>query len=217
MQEKVIKVCQISGKPLKPKEAMPADWIREPILNLIKNHYPNFKEDGYVSITELNNFQARYAEHLLKLDNPTLTKNEQEVIQSFESNQFLSKSPGELDEEEEVNFNQRLADKIASFGGSWKFILSFAFMCIAWIGFNLYKGDKGFDIYPFILLNLVLSCIAALQAPLIMMSQNRKEEKDRRRSVNDYRINLKAELEIKQLHEKVDLLMIKLFEKNTSD
>ncbi len=208
------KVCQISGKPIKNREAMPVDWIREPILDLIKKHYPDFKEDGYVSIRELNNLQAKYAENLLKRDDPILNKSEQEVIASFESNELLSRSPAELEEEEILSFTQKLADKIARFGGSWKFILSFAFFCVFWMGYNVYQGDRGFDVYPFILLNLVLSCIAALQAPLIMMSQNRKEEKDRQRSVNDYRINLKAELEIKQLHEKIDLLMVKLVEKN---
>lgn len=208
------KISQISGKHLRGNEAMPADWIREPILELIRQHYPGFKSDGYISVTELNNFQAQYAEQLLKQDDPILNKSEQEVIRSIESNQLLSKSPTELEEEEPLTFSQRLADRIAQFGGSWRFILSFAFLCILWMWYNIYRGQEGFDVYPFILLNLVLSCVAALQAPLIMMSQNRKEQKDRQRSVNDYRVNLKAELEIKQLHEKVDLLMIKLFEKN---
>jgi len=206
MKQLAHKVCQISGKPVKSKEAMPVDWIREPILELIKKHYPQFKEDGFVSIDELNNFQAKYAEHLLKQDDPILNKNQQEVIQSIQDNELLSKSPRELEEEEELSFGQKLADKIALFGGSWRFILSFLFFFSAWICYNLYAGNSGFDMYPFILLNLVLSCIAALQAPLIMMSQNRKEEKDRQRSVNDYRINLKAELEIKQLHEKIYFL-----------
>jgi uncharacterized membrane protein len=213
MKEKT-KVCQISGKHLKQNEAMPAEWIREPILELIRQHYPGFRDDGYVSISELNSFQAKYAEQLLKQDDPILNKSEQEVIQSIESNEVLSRSPSELEEEEPLTFGQRLSDRIAEFGGSWRFIISFALFCVAWMLYNLMKGNSGFDVYPFILLNLVLSCIAALQAPLIMMSQNRKEEKDRQRSVNDYRVNLKAELEIKQLHEKVDLLMIKLFEKN---
>lgn len=217
MKEKSEKICQISGKPLRVREAMPVDWIREPILELIKKHYPNLKEDGYISVTELNNFQAKYAENLLKQDDPVLNTSEQEVIRSIESNELLSKSPSELEDEEHLTFSQRLADRIAEFGGSWRFIISFALFCVAWMIYNIIKGPAGFDVYPFILLNLVLSCIAALQAPLIMMSQNRKEEKDRQRSVNDYRVNLKAELEIKQLHEKVDLLMIKLFEKEDNE
>ena len=103
---------------------------------------------------------------------------------------------------------QKVSDKVARFGGSWKFIIIFFFILVAWIIFNtVAPGKADFDPYPFILMNLVLSCIAALQAPIIMMSQNRKEEKDRKRSENDYLINLKAELEIRSLHQKMDILM----------
>ncbi len=110
--------------------------------------------------------------------------------------------------QEAITRGQRLADKVASFGGSWTFIVSFFIILTAWILFNTMakKGDD-FDPYPFILMNLVLSCIAALQAPVIMMSQNRQEEKDRKRSENDYLINLKAELELRSLHQKMDLLL----------
>ena len=103
---------------------------------------------------------------------------------------------------------QRLADKVAQFGGSWTFIISFFIVLIVWIMYNLKApAQKIFDPYPFILMNLVLSCIAAIQAPIIMMSQNRKEEKDRQRAENDYMINLKAEIQIRALHHKIDLLM----------
>lgn len=110
--------------------------------------------------------------------------------------------------QEEISRGQRLADKVASFGGSWTFIVSFFIILTAWILYNTMapQGDN-FDPYPFILMNLVLSCIAALQAPVIMMSQNRQEEKDRKRSENDYLINLKAELELRSLHQKMDLLI----------
>lgn len=110
--------------------------------------------------------------------------------------------------EEILSRGQKVSDKVASFGGSWSFIISFFIILVAWIAFNS-MAEKGleFDPYPFILMNLVLSCIAALQAPIIMMSQNRQEEKDRKRGENDYLVNLKAELEIKALHEKMDLLL----------
>ncbi|MBX2982516.1 MAG: DUF1003 domain-containing protein [Flavobacteriales bacterium] len=110
--------------------------------------------------------------------------------------------------QEAISRGQRLADKVAAFGGSWTFIVSFFIILTAWILYNSLapKGDN-FDPYPFILMNLVLSCIAALQAPVIMMSQNRQEEKDRKRSENDYLINLKAELELRSLHQKMDLLL----------
>jgi uncharacterized membrane protein len=112
-------------------------------------------------------------------------------------------------EQKEMTFGERLSDKVASFGGSWKFIITFFAILIGWILLNaIVLTQKAFDPYPFILLNLVLSCIAAIQAPIIMMSQNRKEDKDRLRAQNDYLINMKAEMEIKNLQ----LNMKNLFE-----
>lgn len=103
---------------------------------------------------------------------------------------------------------QKISDKVAHFGGSWYFIIGFFIVLSAWILYNSsVPGKDAFDPYPYILMNLILSCIAALQAPIIMMSQNRVEEKDRKRSENDYLINLKAELEIRSLHQKIDLLL----------
>ncbi len=103
---------------------------------------------------------------------------------------------------------QRVSDKVARFGGSWNFIITFTIILILWIIYNVAApANAHFDPYPFILMNLVLSCIAALQAPVIMMSQNRKEEKDRKQNENDYMINLKAEIQIRSLHQKMDLLL----------
>jgi uncharacterized membrane protein len=110
--------------------------------------------------------------------------------------------------QEELTRGQRISDKVARFGGSWMFIISFGIVLSVWILFNALAPAHGkFDPYPFILMNLILSTIAALQAPIIMMSQNRQEEKDRKRAENDYLINLKAELELRSLHQKVDLLL----------
>jgi len=110
-------------------------------------------------------------------------------------------------ENKDIPFSGRLADKVASFGGSWKFIILFLLFMFTWISINIYLATKPFDPYPFILLNLLLSTIAALQAPVILMSQNRKEQKDRQRAINDYLINLKSEIEIRNLHQKLDLLI----------
>jgi uncharacterized membrane protein len=107
-----------------------------------------------------------------------------------------------------ISPGNRLADKVASFGGSWRFIGAFFAFIVLWIGSNIYLLTRPFDPYPFILLNLILSCVAAIQAPVIMMSQNRKEEKDRLRAQNDYLVNLKAEIEIRNLHQKLDMLII---------
>ncbi len=115
----------------------------------------------------------------------------------------LSNPPSET-----ITTGQSIADKVASFGGSWKFIIMFGVIVAVWVVFNvLALGVLKFDPFPFILMNLVLSCIAALQAPIILMSQNRKEEKDRKRAENDYLVNLKAEMEIRSLHQKIDLLL----------
>lgn len=120
----------------------------------------------------------------------------------------MEKEPMSNSEEKPLSFGDRMADKIADFGGSWTFILSFMGFLLVWISFNIYwLSNKGFDPYPFILLNLILSCIAALQAPVIMMSQNRQEEKDRERAKEDLKINQKAEEEIRSLHIKLDLLI----------
>lgn len=110
-------------------------------------------------------------------------------------------------EERNPSFSNRIADKVATFGGSWKFIISFLLFMGLWILANFYFLNKSFDPYPFILLNLILSTIAALQAPVILMSQNRQEAKDRQRAINDYLINLKAEIEVRRMHEKIDLLI----------
>ena len=109
--------------------------------------------------------------------------------------------------DEHMTFVQRAADAVARFAGSWAFIFSFIAVMVIWMVINLVLGSRAFDEYPFILLNLVLSCIAAVQAPLIMMSQNRQEAKDRQRAENDYKINLKSELIIDDLHKKLDLVL----------
>jgi len=137
-----------------------------------------------------------------------LTDLEKTVVSAIEDKAILS-DRSESDEDQKLTFGQRIADKVASFGGSWTFILSFGAFLFLWIAANAwFLANKGFDPYPFILLNLILSCIAALQAPVIMMSQNRQEEKDRERAKKDYMINLKSELEIRMLHEKIDHLIM---------
>lgn len=128
------------------------------------------------------------------------------VRESLQEERFLADKLLETGEET-ITKGQSIADKIANFGGSWSFIISFILVLIVWILFNVVAIEYQFDPFPFILMNLVLSCLAALQAPIIMMTQNRKEEKDRRRAENDYMINLKAEMEIRALHQKMDLLL----------
>ena len=149
--------------------------------------------------TDINN--------LLKSEDEQLTKLQQIVKQAIAEEKLIVENllhqPKEI-----LSRGQSISDKVATFGGSWKFIISFSVILSVWILFNTLSPRRDeFDPYPFILMNLVLSAIAALQAPIIMMSQNRKEEKDRKRSENDYLINLKAELEVRSLHQKIDLLL----------
>jgi len=137
-----------------------------------------------------------------------LKKLEELVEGSLSEERLLSSRLLSLENDPETSFGQRLADQVADFGGSWAFILFFFGVIIVWIGLNLMAVGLGkWDPYPFILLNLVLSCTAALQAPIIMMSQNRQEEKDRRRARGDFLINMKAEMEVRNLHGKIDLLL----------
>ncbi len=130
------------------------------------------------------------------------------VNDSIKEEQLLSSRLIELELDTDLSLGQKYADKVAEFGGSWKFIILFFSILLIWIFSNIwFLGEQPFDPYPFILLNLVLSTIAAVQAPIIMMSQNRREDKDRRRARSDYLINLKAEIEVRSLSSKVDLLM----------
>jgi uncharacterized membrane protein len=144
---------------------------------------------------------------LLKSEDEQLTKLQQIVKQAIKEEKLIVENLMHQPLED-LSRGQRISDKVANFGGSWRFIIIFSSIIVVWVLFNTLLSDKvEFDPYPFILMNLFLSAIAALQAPIIMMSQNRKEEKDRKRNENDYLINLKAELEVRSLHQKIDLLL----------
>lgn len=143
---------------------------------------------------------------LLDTENQQLNKLHEIVIKSIEEEKLLSQKLYEF-EDKNPRLASRLADKVAAFGGSWSFIIIFLLSMLVWMITNVYFLTRPFDPYPFIFLNLLLSTIAAIQAPLIMMSQNRKEEKDRQRAVNDYLVNLKSEIEVRNLHQKLDLLI----------
>jgi uncharacterized membrane protein len=187
---------KISGKSLRPA-----------LLEIIQRDNPDFKQTDCLSLTELNMYRQKYiAEYLVK-EVGELSELENTVLDSLKNKNTITDKIEEADDI--ITPGQRLADKVATFGGSWTFILSFGGFLFCWIVTNvLFLSSKAFDPYPFILLNLILSCIAALQAPVIMMSQNRQEEKDRDRARKDYMINLKSELEIRMLHEKIDHLIV---------
>ena len=174
---------------------------------MINLDHPTFTQDMFLSEKELDRYRRKYVETYLKKQIGDWNTLEKTVLDSMNSETTLS---DKLDDNTAKNtFGQRIADQVAAFGGSWKFIIIFGLFLAIWIMLNVFWFfNKGFDPYPFILLNLILSTLAAIQAPVIMMSQNRQEEKDRDRAVKDYMINLKSELEIRILHEKLDHLII---------
>jgi uncharacterized membrane protein len=201
-------VSSISNKNIKPSEAIKASDIRESLLSFIQKNHPEFSNEGYISYEELNFFRRLYITELVIQEKGELAKIDEDVVEAIRSNAVLSENIEEKIDEE-LKLGERMADLIATFGGSWTFIISFFLFLFSWIILNAFVlGNHQYDPYPFILLNLILSCLAAIQAPIIMMSQNRQEQKDRERAEHDYKINLKAELEIKLLSEKVDHLIV---------
>ena len=200
--------CQICKKTKKPSEMLPAELVSKPVSDTIKQSYPEWSSDDYICLSDLNHFRAQHVKNVLETEKGELTNLENQVMKSLEENEIISKNINE-EFDQKLTVGERLSDKLSESAGSWKFIIGFAIVLIIWIAINsAILLWKPFDPYPFILLNLVLSCIAAIQAPIILMSQNREGAKDRLRSEHDYRVNLKAELEIRHLHEKIDHLIM---------
>lgn len=145
------------------------------------------------------------ARQLLQKELEQLPPEEREVVERFISRRQVARNVGQ-EFRKTRTFGERIADRVAEVGGSWSFILCFFFLLLVWMVVNSFMLAKAFDPYPYILLNLVLSCLAAVQAPIIMMSQNRQAAVDRMNAENDYQVNIKSELEVLQIHEKLDLL-----------
>lgn len=180
------------------------------MIETLQHKYPSLSIDGYLCANDLREVRNERIQELIIEDKGELSKLENEVLKSFEEHEILSENLNKKFEQN-LTIGEKMADKIAKFGGSWKFISIFIFILLIWMGFNTFFHlyDDPFDPYPFILLNLFLSCLAAIQAPIIMMSQNRQAAKDRLQSDYEYTTNLKAELEIRQLHAKLDQFMKK--------
>lgn len=202
-------ISSISQIEFPVSEIVHASTIRTSILDLIKKDHPEINSKSLIALVELNQYRQKYIADYLMQEVGELSELEENVLKTLQSNKTISSKIVIEPDGSEFTLGQRLADKIATFGGSWKFIIVFGLFILTWIASNIvFLMNKGFDPYPFILLNLILSCLAALQAPVIMMSQNRQEEKDRERSKQDYMVNLKSELEIRMLHEKIDHLIV---------
>ena len=205
--------CQICGRDESAVEVLPSIIVRPSVFELIKRDYPKWNKKGFICRDDLQKYRKEYLMKLIEDEKGEISNLELDVINKVTEYESIS-SNLEKKFVEKTTFGEKLSDKIASFGGSWKFIIIFGLTILLWIAINSYLLiTSSFDPYPYILLNLVLSCLAAIQAPIIMMSQNRQEARDRNRAEQDYKINLKAELELRQLHQKVDHLLIQQWER----
>lgn len=203
-----VKISQVSKKEIPVGEEVKGEDIREGVFNYIRSEHPDFDKDAYISLAEINQYRRLYLASLIIEEKGEQAIVDRDVMEAIKNNAILSENIQD-EIEAKLTVGQKIADRVASFGGSWTFIITFFSFIIIWMLINVwFLASKPFDPYPFILLNLILSCLAAIQAPIIMMSQNRQEQKDRQRSEHDYKINLKAELEIKLLSEKMDHLLV---------
>jgi len=190
-----MKVSCITKKEIKKGEEINSQDIREGIFSLIKKDYPDFDKECSITLDELNRYRRIYMTSLISAEKGELDVIDRDVMDAIKNNSVLSENI-EDELEGQLTIGQKLADKIASFGGSWTFIITFFSFILVWMGINIWLlTTKPFDPFPFILLNLILSCLAAIQ-------------KDRQRGEHDYKINLKAELEIKLLSEKIDHMIV---------
>lgn len=206
--------CALTGRAVPPARRVRLASIRPGLADLIRSEHPGLQPDAIVDRAALAPYRARYVEALLKEEKGELTSLERDVVESLGRHDVVTRDV-DTGFDSRRSFGEKLADHVAAFGGSWTFIVFFFAVLCAWMAVNLIRSTAAFDPYPFILLNLVLSCLAAVQAPIIMMSQGRQEAKDRQRSENDYRVNLKAELEIRHLHDKMDHLLTHQWERLT--
>jgi uncharacterized membrane protein len=205
--------CAITKRELPKKDLVRFDEVRPSLAERIRADHPDLGDEALIDRNEINRYRNIYVEQLLREEHGEFSELDRQVAESI-ANQATIAENIEEGFMEQRTLGQRLSDNFASFGGSWTFLILFGVFLLVWMSISVLMGDKkSFDPYPFILLNLVLSCIAAIQAPIIMMSQKRQEAKDRLRSMNDYQVNLKAELEIRHLHEKLDHLVTKQWQR----
>jgi len=203
--------CAICGETKSARNGTIGEVVRPSLSEFIHRKAPQWDGKSFICFDDLGKFRRDYVKEVLQQEIGELSALDNEVVESLQQHEILS-SDISKQFEKKLTFGERLSDSIAAFGGSWTFIIFFSLILLVWIGLNSFiLANRAFDPYPYILMNLVLSALAALQAPVIMMSQNRSEARDRLRGENDYKINLKAELEIRHLHEKIDHLLRKQY------
>lgn len=199
--------CQICGKQKKKTDLVSAELIQTSIINKITKEHPTWSVEGYICHTDLNRFRKEYIRELLEKEKNEYTSLKETDKLSVKEGDHLPKSIN-IEFERELTFGEHLADRIAGFAGSWSFIAVFAGIIFLWVTLNSYiLLTRPFDPYPYILLNLFLSVLTAIQAPIIIMSQNRLEMRDRLHDERDYQVSLHTDLEIHRLHKKIDYLM----------
>ena len=205
-------ICAITGKERPKKSLTRLDALRPALADRIRVDHPQLGDEALISLSEINRYRNIVVEELLREEHGEFSELDRKVAESIANQETIAENVEE-EFEQQRTVGERLSDGLATFGGSWAFLISFGLVLAAWIAINVVVGMRAFDPYPFILLNLLLSCLAAVQAPIIMMSQRRLEVKDRLRSFNDYQVNLKAELEIRHLHEKLDHLITRQWQR----
>ncbi len=200
------RVCQVCGSD-RPADLRPGILAGPAVAELILKATGSWSDKGWICTADLQRYRHQYVKSLLEAERGELTALDNEVLESLRQQEILSRNP-EAELQAGLTSGQRLADRVAAFGGSWRFLILFAVVLVLWIAVNsVALIMRPFDPYPYIFLNLVLSCLAAIQAPVIMMSQIRQEARDRLHATHDYQVNLKAELEIRHLHQKIDHLL----------
>ena len=205
--------CSITGKERPRRDLVPLETLRPSLAERIRTDHPELAMDALISRAEVARYRALYVEELLQAEHGEFTQLDRQVAESIAKHDTIAENV-EAEFEDRRTLGERLSDHLTSFGGSWTFIILFGVWLATWVLFNQAgPSNERFDPYPYILLNLILSCLAAIQAPIIMMSQKRQEAMDRLRSESDYRVNLKAELEIRHLHEKMDHLISKQWQR----
>ena len=205
--------CIVCSKEYVQNDVIASHGIRHEINKLILKDHPVGNHVYYICKNDYEKYRINHVTKLIVKESGQLKRLESEVLRNLSDSEILASNINKQYEEKNTIGN-KISDKVAKFGGSWKFIISFFSVLVLWILINSHLLlSQPFDPYPFILMNLILSCIAAIQAPIIMMSQNRLETKDRMRAENDYKINLKSEIEIRTLHEKMDHLLLEQWSK----
>ena len=199
--------ARFAGNPKKQDEIVPALSVPEQIAELIRKEYPTWSSGGYICRSDLDRFRALYVGEVLEKEKNELAVLEEAVRQSMIDHALFAKNIN-IEFDRRLSFGERLSDDVADFAGSWTFIIIFTGVMVLWIVINTFLiVTRPFDPYPYILLNLFLSALAAIQAPIIIMSQNRQESRDRLNAEHDYQVNLNTEMEIHQLHKKIDHLL----------